>query len=62
MMKDIIFALELGMKVISVFIISLFLGYRLDIYLNTQPLCTMIGVIIAFVCVMKLLLGAGKHE
>ena len=62
MMRDILFALELGLKIIGVFIFCLFLGVKLDTYFQTQPWCVLVMIIFAFIYVIKLLLGVGKHE
>lgn len=60
--KDIIFALELGMRVLGMFVFCMFLGYQCDLILKSRPICLLLGVIVAFGYVMRLLLGAGKHE
>lgn len=62
MIKDILFALELGFKVVSSFVICIVLGLKLDSYFNCKPICVLTGILIAFVCVMKVLLGAIKNE
>lgn len=62
MVKDFLFALELGAKVIGMFIFCLYVGYQLDSYFQCQPICIFIGILLAFGYVMKLLLGVGKHE
>ena len=57
MIRDILYALELGMKVVGAFILCVILGISLDNYLSTAPLFILIFIILAFVYVMKLLLG-----
>ena len=57
MIRDILYALELGMKVIGAFVLCIFIGVNLDNYFNTAPLFILIFIILAFVYVMKLLLG-----
>ena len=62
MLKDLIFALELGLRVIGSFILCSFIGIKLDNYFQSQPVCILLGLTLAFVYVMKLLLGVGNHE
>lgn len=62
MLKDLIFALELGLRVIGSFILCSFIGIKLDNYFQSQPVCILLGLMLAFVYVMKLLLGVGNHE
>jgi len=62
MLKDLLYALELGVKVVGMFIFCLFLGFKLDAYLGTKPIMIFVGIMLAFVYVIKLLLGVGKHE
>jgi F0F1-type ATP synthase assembly protein I len=57
MIRDILYALELGIKVIGAFILCIIIGMNLDNYLNTSPLFILIFIILAFVYVMKMLLG-----
>lgn len=57
MIRDILYALELGIKVIGAFILCIIVGMNLDNYLNTSPLFILIFIILAFVYVMKMLLG-----
>ena len=61
MWKDLVFALELGIRVIGMFLICLFIGYQVDAYFHSYPYGMLMGLMIAFVSIMKLLLGAGKH-
>jgi hypothetical protein len=61
MLKDILFALELGMKVIGMFILMTYIGYKLNEYFHCWYLL-LICIIIAFIYVMKILLGVGKNE
>ena len=60
MFKDILYALELGVKVVIAFTLMTYIGLRLNAYFN-QRWIIMICLIIAFIYVMKLLLGAGRH-
>lgn len=57
MIRDILYALELGIKVIGAFILCIFVGINLDKYFNTSPLFILVFIILAFVYVMKMLLG-----
>lgn len=61
MLKDILFALELGMKVIGTFILMTYIGIKLSEYFQNK-LIIFVCLVIAFIYVMKLLLGVGKHE
>ena len=62
MIKDLLFALELGFKIISTFILSIYFGIRMDDYFNLDCQCLLIMIFIAFFIVMKTLLGVIKHE
>ncbi|MFR7592133.1 MAG: AtpZ/AtpI family protein [Longibaculum sp.] len=62
MLKDLLFALELGLRVIIAFILCLYIGFQMDAYFDSQPVCLLIGLLLAFVYVMKLLLGVAHHE
>lgn len=62
MLKDLLYALELGVRIIMTFILCSYVGYQLDVYFQTSPLLIMVGILISFVIVMKILLGVGKHE
>lgn len=62
MWKDLLYALELGMKVIGTFILCSFVGVKLDAYFQCQPIILLICLLLAFIYVMKLLLGVGRHE
>ena len=57
MIRDILYALELGMKVIGAFVFCIIVGINLDNYLNTSPVFILIFIILAFAYVMRLLLG-----
>ena len=61
MLKDILFALELGMKVFGTIILMTYVGIKLNEYFNNRFMI-IICLFIAFIYVMKLLLGVGKHE
>ena len=62
MLEDLLFALELGLKVVSAFIIGLGVGLWLDCYFETKPILLLVMLMLVFIYVMKLLLGVGKHE
>lgn len=62
MKKDIIYAIDLGLRIIGMFIFCLYIGYKLDMYFHTRPILLIIFILLAFVYIMKLLLGVGKHE
>lgn len=62
MLKDLVYALELGLRVIGIFIICSFVGVKLDQYFHSQPIILLICLLLAFVYVIRLLLGVGKHE
>ena len=57
MIRDILYALELGIKVIGAFILCIIVGINLDNYFNTSPLFILVFIILAFVYVMEMLLG-----
>lgn len=59
--KELLFVLSLWSQVIGSFIISVLLGVKLDQTLGTKPLFILILLFLAFVYVMKLLLGVGKN-
>lgn len=61
MLRDILFALELGLRVIGSFLVSIYIGIKIDDYFQSQPICLLLGILFAFICVMKLLLGV-KNE
>ena len=62
MLKDLVYALELGLRVIGTFIICSFVGVKLDQYFHSHPIILLICLLLAFVYVIRLLLGVGKHE
>lgn len=62
MFKDILFALELGLRVISAFVLGIVIGIKADEYFQTGSLFLLIGIVLAFLYVMKQLIGVGKHE
>lgn len=62
MLKNILFILELGMRVICAFVLGLVIGLKLDAYFKSQPILLLICLLFSFVYVMKLLLGVGKNE
>lgn len=59
--KELLFVLSLWSQVIGSFIISVLLGVKLDQTFGTKPLFILILFFLAFVYVMKLLLGVGKN-
>ena len=61
LIKDLLFALELGVKVLASFGIMTYVGIKLNSILNSK-IYIFISLIVAFIYVMKLLLGVGKHE
>lgn len=60
--KDIMFALLLGGRVVTAFVVALYLGISIDNYLHSKPIGILFLLIIAFIYVFKLLLGAGKYD
>lgn len=60
--KDILFIFNLWGQVIGSFIVSVFVGMKLDHYFNTKPIIMLLFLLLAFVYIMKLLLGVGKDE
>ena len=62
LLKDIIFCLWLGFEVIGVFLLAVIAGLWLDDYFNSRPLWIFGLLILAFIYVIKLLLGVGKDE
>ena len=62
LLKDIMFALGLGMKVIGSFVVCLYLGIQIDRYFHTQPVFILIFIILAFIYVMHLLIGEIWNE
>lgn len=61
-MKDIIYALQLGIEIIGIFVLCIILGIKLDQYFHSRPLFVMIMILVAFFYTMKLLLGVYKRE
>ena len=62
MIKDLLFCLELGFKVIGIFIACLYIGIKLDMFFNTRPILLLVFIIIAFIMNIGMLLKGGKHE
>ena len=60
LIKDILFCLQLGFQVISAFVLAVIMGLYLDQYFESKPLCLLGLLLLAFVYVILLLLGAGK--
>lgn len=61
LVKDLLFALELGTKVFGTFVIMTYIGIKLNECFNNK-IYIFICLILAFISVMKLLLGVCKHE
>ena len=62
MIKDLLFCLELGFKVIGIFITCLYIGIKLDMFFNTSPILLLVFLVIAFIMNIGMLLKGGKHE
>lgn len=62
LIKDILFALQLGLQVITSFTLAIIIGLYLDDMLNSKPIILLVLLLLAFIYVITLLLGAGKHE
>lgn len=62
LLQDIIFALQLGFQVIGAFVLAVILGITIDSYFDSKPIAILTMLLLAFIYVIKLLLGAGKHE
>lgn len=60
--KDILFALQLGFQVASAFIIAVVLGLSIDSYLHSKPIAILLLLLLAFLYIIKVLLGVGKDE
>ena len=62
LLKDIVYCLWLGFEVIGVFLLAVIAGLWLDDYFNSKPCWILVLLIVAFIYVIKLLLGVGKDE
>lgn len=62
MLKDILFALSLGIKVIGIFLICIIIGMKLDSYFQTKFIYILCGIMVAFIYNIKLLIGVKKRE
>lgn len=62
MIRDLLFCLELGLKVIGIFLLCIFIGIKADIFFNTRPVLLLVFIIIAFILNIGMLLNGGKHE
>lgn len=62
MLKEILFALQLAVRVIGIFAICILIGMKCDTYFQTSPWLLLVGICIAFIEVMKIILGVLKHE
>lgn len=59
--KEFIFVITLWFQVMGSFILSVYLGFVLDNYFNTKPICLFLFLLMAFIYVIKTLLGVGKN-
>lgn len=62
LIKDILFALQLGLQVITSFTLAIIIGLYLDDMLDSKPIILLVLLLLVFIYVITLLLGAGKHE
>lgn len=62
LLKDIFFSMQLAFLVIGSFVLAVVVGLWIDSYFDSAPIAVMLLLLLAFVYVIKLLLGAGKHE
>lgn len=62
LLKEVFFALQLGFQVIGVFVGAVWIGLWIDQQLHTKPIAILLLLLVAFIYVIKLLLGVGKHE
>ncbi|MDD8048633.1 MAG: AtpZ/AtpI family protein [Thomasclavelia sp.] len=61
LLRDLAFGLSLGIQVIGSFLVAVVLGLRLDEVFNSKPICILVLLVLAFIYVIKLLLGVGKR-
>ena len=62
MIRDLLFCLELGLKVVGIFLLCTYIGIKVDIFFNTRPVLLLVFIIIAFILNIGMLLNGGKHE
>lgn len=62
MVKDLLYCLEIGFRIIIVFMLCLYIGIKLDIFFNTQPIILIVCLCLAFIINIGMLLNGGKHE
>ena len=60
--KDLLFGFTLATEVFGSFILGVVIGLYVDDYFNTKPIFILIGLLLAFIHVMKLLLRLGKNK
>ena len=60
-MKQILFALQLGIEVIGTIVFCLMIGWYIDCYFQTQPIAMIVMIGLAFIYVMKLLIGVYRR-
>lgn len=60
--KELLFALQLGFQVITAFILAVGCGIMIDSYFNSKPIAILILLLLAFIYIIKVLLGVGKDE
>ena len=61
LLKEVLFCVQLGFKVIGTFIFTIIIGLTLDDYFNTHPTILLILLFLAFGYIIKILIGAGKE-
>ncbi|WP_283162780.1 AtpZ/AtpI family protein [Tannockella kyphosi] len=59
-LQEILFALQLGVQIIATFILAIMIGLKLDSYFNSKPTWILLCLLLAFVLVMRTLLGVIK--
>ena len=62
MVRDLLFCLELGFKIIGIFLICLYIGIKADMFFGTSPIMLLVFLVIAFIMNIGILLRGGKHE
>lgn len=61
LLKDLLFCLQLGFRIIGIFLLAVVIGMQLDKYYKTRPAILLLMLFVAFGYVIKILLGAGKR-
>lgn len=59
--KHWLFALQLGTQVLGSLLGAIYVGIKIDAYFNSKPIATLVLLAIAFVYILKLLIGVGKR-